>query len=163
MFGFFNKKGKHENCLKAPVNGTVVPMTEASDETFASCMLGNGVVIHPSDGMVTAPCGGEITVFMEDSKHAVGLKTEYGFDLLLHIGIDTVSLQGQGFESFIKPGQKVKAGDRLVRFDKALIESKGLCADVIMIVLDSPELKPIDYRTGIQSEAGETVVAEIFI
>lgn len=160
MFGFLSKKGKKENCLKAAANGTVVPMAEASDETFASCMLGNGVVIHPTDGMTTAPCDGEITVFMEDSKHAVGLKTEYGFDLLIHIGIDTVSLEGQGFESFIKLGQKVKVGDKLIQFDKELIESKGLCADVIVIVLDSPDLMPIEYVTGIQAVAGETVVAK---
>lgn len=160
MFGLFGKKGKKENCLKAAVNGTVVPMSEASDETFASCMLGDGVVIHPSDGMVAAPCDGEITVFMGDSKHAVGLKTEYGFDLLIHIGIDTVSLAGEGFESFIRIGQKVKAGDKLIQFDKELIEAKGLCADVIMILLDSPELKPVKYCTGIEAAAGETVVAE---
>lgn len=163
MLGFFNKKNKKENALRAAVSGAVVPMSEASDETFASGMLGNGVVIHPSNGMVTAPCDGEITVFMEDSKHAVGLKTEYGFDLLLHIGIDTVSLNGQGFESFIKAGQKVKTGDQLIRFDKEFIESKGLCADVIMIIMDSPDLKPMEYRTGIQAVGGETIVAEIFI
>ena len=99
-------------------------------------------------------------MFMEDSKHAVGLKTKYGFDLLIHIGIDTVSLEGQGFESFIKLGQKVKARDKLIQFDKELIESKGLCADVIVIVLDSPDLMPIEYVTGIQAVAGETVVAK---
>lgn len=161
MFQFFKKKSEKENSLKAPVSGTVVPMTEASDETFASCMLGNGVVIHPAGDVVVAPCDGEITVLMEESKHAVGIKTEFGFDLLLHIGIDTVSLKGEGFESFVSAGMKVKAGDRLVKFDRGIIEARGLCADVIMIVMDGPELRNVEYVTGIEAVAGESIVGRI--
>lgn len=162
MFHLFKKKEKEgAGCLKAPATGRAVPMSESSDPTFSSGMLGNGVVIHPDGGVVTAPCDGTITALMEDTKHAVGIHTEQGFDLLLHIGVDTVSLKGEGFESFVSSGDKVKAGDKLLQFDQALIESRGLCSDVIMIVMDAPELPEIRYVTGIEVKAGETVVAEI--
>lgn len=161
MLQIFKKKSKTERVLKAPADGKAVPMTEAKDETFSSCMLGSGVVICPENGVVKAPCDGEITVFMKDSKHAVGIKTGFGLELLLHIGVDTVTLKGEGFESQLKQGMKVKAGDVLVRFDKELVEAKGLNTDVIMIVMDGENMPEVEYQTGMDVTAGETVVARV--
>ena len=96
---------------------------------------------------------------MEGTNHAVGIRIAEGFDLLIHIGLDTVSLNGEGFTSHISMGQKVKAGDKLITFDKALVESKGLCSDVILIALDNPALPALDFKTGMTASAGETVVA----
>ncbi|MCI6886968.1 MAG: PTS glucose transporter subunit IIA [Lachnospiraceae bacterium] len=158
MFGFFKKKSAPKE-LKAMINGTVISVTEVKDDVFSSCMLGKGIAIHPTDGTVVAPADGEITVTMEGTNHAVGIRVAENFDLLIHIGIDTVSLNGEGFTSYIKMGQKVKAGDKLITFDKALVESKGLCSDVILIALDNPELPALTYQTGIPAKAGETVVA----
>ena len=158
MFGFFKKKNEPKE-LKAMINGEVISVTEVKDDVFSSCMLGKGIAIHPTDGTVVAPVDGEITVTMEGTNHAVGIRIAEGFDLLIHIGIDTVTLNGEGFTSYIKMGQKVKAGDKLITFDKALVESKGLCADVILIALDNPELPALTYHTGISAKAGETVVA----
>lgn len=158
MFGFFKKKTAAKE-LKAMVNGEVISVTEVKDDVFSSCMLGKGIAIHPSDGTVVAPADGEISVTMEGTNHAVGIKVAEGFDLLIHIGIDTVSLNGEGFTSYIKMGQKVKAGDKLITFDKALVESKGLCADVILIALDNPALPELSYTTGMTAAAGETTVA----
>ena len=158
MFGFFKKKNEVKE-LKAMINGSVISVTEVKDDVFSSCMLGKGIAIHPADGVVVAPADGEITVTMEGTNHAVGIRVAEGFDLLIHIGIDTVSLNGEGFTSHIQMGQKVKAGDRLITFDKALVESKGLCSDVIMIALDNPALPEVTYKTGISAAAGETVVA----
>ena len=124
-----------------------------------SCMLGKGIAIHPTDGVVVAPVDGEISVTMEGTNHAVGIRIAEGFDLLIHIGLDTVSLNGEGFTSHISMGQKVKAGDKLITFDKALVESKGLCSDVILIALDNPALPALDFKTGMTASAGETVVA----
>lgn len=158
MFGFFKKKSEPKE-LKAMVNGEVISVTEVKDDVFSSCMLGKGIAIHPADGVVVAPVDGEISVTMEGTNHAVGIRIAEGFDLLIHIGLDTVSLNGEGFTSHISMGQKVKAGDKLITFDKALVESKGLCADVILIALDNPALPTLDFKTGMTASAGETVVA----
>ena len=158
MFGFFKKKSEPKE-LKAMVNGEVISVTEVKDDVFSSCMLGKGIAIHPTDGVVVAPVDGEISVTMEGTNHAVGIRIAEGFDLLIHIGLDTVSLYGEGFTSHISMGQKVKAGDKLITFDKALVESKGLCSDVILIALDNPALPALDFKTGMTASAGETVVA----
>ncbi len=158
MFGFFKKKSEPKE-LKAMVNGEVISVTEVKDDVFSSCMLGKGIAIHPTDGVVVAPVNGEISVTMEGTNHAVGIRIAEGFDLLIHIGLDTVSLNGEGFTSHISMGQKVKAGDKLITFDKALVESKGLCSDVILIALDNPALPALDFKTGMTASAGETVVA----
>lgn len=158
MFGFFKKKSEPKE-LKAMVNGEVISVTEVKDDVFSSCMLGKGIAIHPTNGVVVAPVDGEISVTMEGTNHAVGIRIAEGFDLLIHIGLDTVSLNGEGFTSHISMGQKVKAGDKLITFDKALVESKGLCADVILIALDNPALPALDFKTGMTASAGETVVA----
>ena len=139
MFGFFKKKSEPKE-LKAMVNGEVISVTEVKDDVFSSCMLGKGIA-------------------MEGTNHAVGIRIAEGFDLLIHIGLDTVSLNGEGFTSHISMGQKVKAGDKLITFDKALVESKGLCSDVILIALDNPALPALDFKTGMTASAGETVVA----
>ena len=158
MFGFFKKKSEPKE-LKAMVNGEVISVTEVKDDVFSSCMLGKGIAIHPTDGVVVAPVDGEISVTMEGTNHAVGIRIAEGFDLLIHIGLDTVSLNGEGFTPHISMGQKVKAGDKLITFDKALVESKGLCSDVILIALDNPALPALDFKTGMTASAGETVVA----
>ena len=158
MFGLFKKKEQAKE-LKAMINGQVIPVAEVKDDVFSSCMLGNGLAIRPADGTVVAPCDGEVSVVMEGSNHAVGIKVFEGMDLLIHIGIDTVTLNGEGFTSFVEIGQKVKAGDKLITFDKDLVEAKGLCSDVILVVLDSPQLPKMEYQTNIAAKAGETVVA----
>ena len=161
MFDFLKRK-KQPQELKAMVSGEVVPVTKVKDDVFSSCMLGNGIAIHPTDKQkvtVVAPADGKITITMEGTNHAVGLRIAEGFDVLIHIGIDTISLNGKGFTSYIKTGQKVKAGEKLIEFDKSLIESRELCSDVILIALDNPELPDVTFESGMQATAGETVIA----
>lgn len=161
MFDFLKRK-KQPQELKAMVSGEVIPVTKVKDDVFSSCMLGNGIAIHPTDKQkvtVVAPADGKITITMEGTNHAVGLRIAEGFDVLIHIGIDTISLNGKGFTSYIKTGQKVKAGEKLIEFDKSLIESHELCSDVILIALDNPELPDVTFESGMQATAGETVIA----
>lgn len=161
MFDFLKRK-KQPQELKAMVSGEVIPVTKLKDDVFSSCMLGNGIAIHPTDKQkvtVVAPADGKITITMEGTNHAVGLRIAEGFDVLIHIGIDTISLNGKGFTSYIKTGQKVKAGEKLIEFDKSLIESRELCSDVILIALDNPELPDVTFESGMQATAGETVIA----
>lgn len=161
MFNLFKKKDTAAKELKAPCNGKVISITEVQDDVFSSCMLGKGIAVKPVDSktMVVAPVDGEVSVVMEGSNHAVGIKVKEGFDLLIHIGIDTVSLNGEGFTSFVRMGQKVKAGEKLIEFDKDFVVSKDLCPDVILIALDNPDLPALDYKTGMDGTGGETVVA----
>lgn len=159
MFGIFKKKASSKD-IKAPIDGQVFPVTQVKDDVFSSCMLGNGIAIHPAGSTVVAPADGEITVTMEGSNHAVSIRVQDGFELLIHIGLDTVSLKGEGFTSHVSMGQKVRTGDKLITFDKTLIESRGYCTDVIMIAVDNPGLPKLEFSTGADAVAGETIVAK---
>lgn len=158
MLGIFKRK-EHVKELRAPIDGQVIPVAEVSDDVFSSRMLGDGIAVHPTSCTVVSPADGEITVTMDSSNHAVSMKVEDGLDLLIHIGLDTVNLKGEGFTSHISMGQKVKTGDKLITFDKVLLESQGYCTDVIMVVLDNPALPKIEYSTGMTAAAGGTIVA----
>lgn len=121
--------------LRSPFNGTAAPITEAPDEAFASRMMGDGYVVTPSDGEVVMPEDGEV-MFVFPSKHAIGLKNEDGMEYLLHIGVDTVKLDGKGFEVFVQDGQKVKKGQRLMHFDLDYIRENA-ASDACMAVFTS--------------------------
>jgi glucose PTS system EIICBA or EIICB component len=110
--------------LDSPLTGVAEDLSKAPDEAFASKMMGDGVVVTPIDGSVIAPADGEIS-FVFPSKHAVGLTTTDGLELLIHIGIDTVKLDGKGFETFVKDGDKVKKGDKLLSFDLDFIKDNA--------------------------------------
>ena len=109
--------------FSSPLNGTATPIEETPDEAFAGKMMGDGIMIMPEDKTVFAPCDGEI-LFVFPSKHAVGIKTNDGFEILIHIGINTVELNGEGFETFVNAGNKVKKGDKLISFDIEYIKNK---------------------------------------
>ena len=124
--------------LNSPVTGTVHPITEAPDEAFASKMMGDGFFIYPSVGEVLAPDDGEV-VFVFDTKHAIGMKSADGTEYLLHIGVDTVSLGGTGFEVFVEAGQQVKKGDRLMTFDIDYIKENAKSDACLVIFTGLPE------------------------
>lgn len=112
------KQGNAENGIKisSPVNGEVFDLSKVPDDAFASGMLGEGVAVMPSDEMVVAPEDGEV-MFIFDTKHAIGFMTDSGVTLLLHMGIDTVKLEGKGFEVLVEQGQKVKKGTPMLKMD----------------------------------------------
>lgn len=113
------------NTVVSPAAGEVKPLSECLDNVFSSGALGNGVIIEPSEGRIYAPCDGEISNLFE-TLHAIGITADNGAEILIHVGMDTVTLNGEGFKAYIKNGDKVKAGQLLLTFDKAFIESKGL-------------------------------------
>ncbi|MCB6608026.1 sucrose-specific PTS transporter subunit IIBC [[Clostridium] symbiosum] len=119
--------------LYAPVKGAVLPVTGSDDPMFASKALGDGVAVNPADGTVYAPCDGTISLLFP-TKHAVGITSDAGIDVLIHVGIDTVQMNGEGFEAFIEQGAKVKRGDRLLSFDLALLREKGVNPQTMMIL-----------------------------
>lgn len=144
----------------APADGKILPMEQARDEAFASCAMGNGIVILPSNGEVTAPCDGTITTILEPSLHAVGIETEDGINILIHIGIDTVKMEGDGFTSSVSVGQKVKAGDPLISMDLEKVKKDGYLPDVMMVVLEEEGMPSIKYHTKDTAKKGKTKVAE---
>lgn len=160
MFSFLKKKeAKKSYEMKAAVDGKVIPMSEASDAVFSSLALGNGVVIRSTGNTIVAPADGKISVTMEGSNHAIGMELEGGIEILIHIGVDTVNLKGEGFEALVKTGDEVKAGSELIRFDREGMEAKGYCMEVMQIVMDSDAASSVQYDTGMEAKAGETVVA----
>lgn len=134
-----------ENAVYAPVEGTVIPYTDIKDETFASGALGEGVGIIPSKGEVVSPFDGEITMFF-DTKHAIGLQSKDGAELLIHVGVNTVELNGKYFRALKKSGDQVKAGDRLLEFDMEAIKKAGY--DVTTAVLVSAPAHVNVVKTG---------------
>lgn len=158
--GFFKRKAKEEpvKSLKAFVPGKVISITEVNDQVFASKALGEGVAIQPAAQTITAPCDGVISMVAEDSNHAIGMTLNNGAEILLHIGLDTVSLNGEGFHVFVREKDKVKQGDRLMEFDKELIEAKGFETTCILVVTNSDDYPDAEYFSGMEAAQNETEI-----
>ena len=127
-----------EETLTSPVNGTQIPLSEVADEIFASEMLGTTVAVEPADGKIVAPCDGEVSNIFETG-HAVCITTESGGELLIHIGIDTVKMDGKGFTKKVSDGDKVHAGDILVEADLEEIKNAGYQTTTMMILTNTDE------------------------
>lgn len=123
--------------LNAPIQGTILPLSAVKDPVFASEAMGKGLAIVPTNNDLVAPADATVAA-VYPSKHAIGLVTDAGAEILLHIGIDTVQLDGQHFEQFVEQGQKVKVGDKLVTFDRAAIAAAGYDTTVMLIVTNTP-------------------------
>lgn len=152
------EKPESEACLEmgCPVKGRVIPVSEVKDEVFASKGMGDGVGIIPAEGKVYAPFDGTIEALFPTG-HAVGISAN-GVEALIHIGINTVELDGQGFEAKVQQGDRVKKGDLLVTFDKAFIEEKGYDCTVIFIVTGMGDECRLETETGKEREALERVM-----
>lgn len=149
MFGLFKSKSSEIN---TPVNGEVVDLKEVSDPVFSDKMMGEGFAVKPSDGKICAPIKGTVkSVF--PSLHALTLEAEDGLDILIHIGLDTVELNGNGFSSSVSEGQKVKAGDSLVQVDlDFLAENKK--DDTVIVVFPEMKDKKVEVNFG-EKQVGE--------
>lgn len=137
-----NVKNQNDNIIYNPCIGNAIPISEVKDETFASEALGKGAAIIPSDGKVFAPFDGKVQMVFE-TKHAIGLTSESGIDLLIHVGINTVNLNGKYFESFVNEGDSVKMGDLLLSFDIDKIKSEGYDTTIPIIITNSDSFKEV--------------------
>lgn len=142
--------------LKAFLSGKAVPLENVPDEVFSQHVMGDGMAIEPTDNTVVAPADAEVSVVMEDSRHACGLTLANGMEVLIHVGIDTVNMQGDGFELFVKQGDKVRCGQPLLRFDPEKIKAAGYLTITVFVVTDEGDAKDIQYVTGVDVKAGET-------
>ncbi len=132
----------------APVSGTVFPSEEIPDATFAAGVLGRGIGITPAEGVIVAPFDGDIS-FVTDTKHAVGVTSADGMELLIHVGVDTVAMAGDGFECFVQIGQKVKAGEQLITFDREKIKQAGHPDCVAVLLSNSANYPDLSIHSGV--------------
>ena len=130
--------------ISSPLKGEVVDMEETNDPTFIAGILGKGVAIVPSEGMVYAPDDAEIVTLMG---HAVAFRLANGAEMIVHVGINTVTLEGKHYEAFVKVGDKVKKGDKLLKFDIEAIKKEGYPIVTPVIVTNTFEFKDIDIKT----------------
>lgn len=146
-----------EETLGSPVNGKVVPLSEVSDDTFASEMLGATVAVEPSDGRILAPCDGEVINIFETG-HAVCLTTQAGGELLIHVGVDTVKMEGKGFIKKVSDGAKVHAGDVLIEADLDAIKAAGYPATTMFILTNADQFGRVEKAEPGEISAGGRIM-----
>lgn len=146
------------NTFRAYLTGKVITLKEVNDRVFSEGIMGDGVAILLENDTLYAPCDGEVTVLMDESRHACGLTLENGMEILLHIGIDTVEMKGDGFEYLVSLNQKVKQGTPLVRFDREKIKAAGHPDVTVCIVTEEGSAKDFKFVTDIHAKAGKTEI-----
>lgn len=144
--------------LKAFLSGEVIPVAEVNDGVFSAGIMGEGLAIKPENDIVYAPANGKIETLMEDSRHACVMSLANGMQILIHVGLDTVSMQGDGFEYFVKLGDYVKEGDPLIKFDRDKIKQAGFRDVTMLIIAEEGNAKNIKMNTGIKAKEKQTQV-----
>ena len=163
MFDFFKKKKKIEKkvSIANPVNGKVVKLEEVPDPVFAEKMVGDGFAVVPEDGEVHAPVSGEVTL-QPDGFHAIGIKTEEGLEVLVHFGLETVELKGEGFTPHVKVGDKVNKGDNVLSVDIEKIKDKvpSIITPCIVANLEENILSEINFDAKCGEEVQTVTIVE---
>ncbi|MCF2569701.1 PTS glucose transporter subunit IIA [Mediterraneibacter glycyrrhizinilyticus] len=156
MFNLFRKKEKN-NVIGSPVKGKAVPLKEVSDPTFAEEMLGKGAAVIPEDGKFYAPADGEIGMVF-DTLHAVSMTTDFGAEILIHIGLDTVKMKGEGFTGHVKAGDHVKKGDLLLEVDLEKVKTAGYDTITPVLVCNTPDYASVEGIGSAQVNAGDDLI-----
>jgi PTS system beta-glucosides-specific IIC component len=143
--------------LVSPLAGKLLPLSEVKDEVFSSGAMGEGVAVEPSEGVLHAPADGKV-VMTFPTGHAIGMKTSDGAEILMHIGMDTVNLQGHGFETLVAKGDEVKAGDELVKFDIDAIHAKGYVVTTPIVVTNSKDYEKITVVSQGKVKVGQEIL-----
>lgn len=143
--------------LYAHMSGTLIPLSEVKDEVFSSGMLGVGIAIEPDGNKLFSPCSGTVGHIF-DTHHAINIVSDFGSEILLHIGLDTVKLKGKGFDIKVKEGDRINKGDLLCVFDPDIIKGAGLMTTTPMVITNSMEYSKIDTRPACTINAGDSVM-----
>lgn len=160
LFDFFKKDKKEESLeetLLSPIKGEHIKLDEVPDPAFASGALGSGIGINPTEGLVVAPAAGTITTVFPTG-HAIGIETENGAEVLIHIGLDTVNLDGEGFETLVQQGDRVNTGQELVRFDIEAISRAGYPTATPVVVTNTDRFSSVSDIAGDQLETGSPIL-----
>ena len=147
--------------LKAICDGRTLPLAEVPDEVFSQGVMGQGMAFEPSGDTIYAPADATVSVVMKDSRYACGLALADGTELLIHIGIDTVDMQGDGFTLFVHEGDQVKAGDKLITFSPDKIAAAGHPKTTVFVVTEPAGHENMTFHTGLEVQHGQTVCAEL--
>ena len=157
MLGIFKKKKAAGYMLGAPAKGKAVNIQEVNDPTFSSGMLGQGVAVLPTEGKIYAPADGEIAMVF-DTLHAISMVAENGVEILVHVGLDTVNLKGQGFEAHVKAGDSVKKGDLMLTVDLDFLKAEGYDIITPVVVCNTDEYAKVEGIFGKEVIPGDDVV-----
>lgn len=144
------------DAVYAPVSGKVIPISEVPDDVFSQKILGDGLAVEPQGNVITAPCDAEVSVVMEDSNHACGLKLSNDMEILIHVGINTVDMNGDGFTMFVAVGDHVKKGDKLIEFSPEKIKAAGHPTTTVICITEEGTAQQIEFSSGMDCHAGET-------
>lgn len=156
--GIFSKLFKdNTDMLASPAAGRTIDISEVADPTFAEGILGQGIAIIPSDDTVYSPCDGTIDL-MFDTGHAVNLISDKGTEILIHIGLETVSLKGKHFKTFMNTGDKVKKGDKLIEFDRQAIADEGFNTVIPIVICNSDAYDDIKPEIGRDVMPGDPII-----
>lgn len=161
MFKNLFNKGKkviEEEVVLAPLSGELVDLSEVPDPTFSEKMMGDGVAIKPTNGEVVSPVNGKV-VQLFPTKHAIGIESEAGVEYLIHIGLETVALNGEGFEAHVKQGDKVSVGDLLITVDLNVVSEKA--ADTITPIVITNEVTTLNRQSVTAVTKGETEILKV--
>ncbi|MBO7252890.1 MAG: PTS glucose transporter subunit IIA [Oscillospiraceae bacterium] len=158
--GFFKKLfGKPVDSLYAPIAGKAVPITQVPDPTFAEGMLGNGIAVEPVEGKIYAPCDATVDMMFETG-HAVTLVADFGAEILIHVGLETVGLEGKPFTVHVANGDKVKKGQLLLEADLEAIKAAGLPTVTPMLICNTDDYPTFDTFVG-KDVTNKDVVIEL--
>ncbi len=157
MFGLFKKKEKN-HLLGSVASGTAVPLKEVNDPTFSQGMLGEGAAVIPSEGKIFAPADGQIEMIF-DTLHAVSMTADFGAEILIHVGLDTVKLKGDGFEAHVKAGDHVKKGDLLLTVDLEKVKAAGYDVITPVLICNSGDYAKVEGITGQKVAPGDDLVS----
>ncbi len=161
MFHFLKKKAdaipSGKEVIGAPVKGMAIASAEVADPAFADEMLGKGMAIRPAEGKVYAPVDGKVEMLI-DSMHAISLASDQGAELLIHVGLDTVELNGKHFKSFVREGNRIKKGQLLLEFDMEAIVEAGYDVTVPVIVCNSDDYEEVERMIGHEVSVGDPVL-----
>jgi len=158
--GFFNKLfGKKTDKVFAPMTGKAVPITEVPDPTFSEGMLGNGIAIIPTEGKVYAPCDATVDM-MFTTGHAVSLVADFGAEILIHVGLETVGLEGKPFTVHVANGDKVKKGQLMIEVDLDAVKEAGLPIITPMLICNTDDYPTFNTFVG-KDVTNEAVVIEL--
>lgn len=147
MFNLF--KSKADKNIYAPVSGLCLDITNCKDQTFSNKLLGDGFMIIPDNDLICSPCDGMLTMVFP-TKHAFGIKMDNGQEIMVHIGTDTVNLNGQGFQLLTKVNKRIKAGTPIVKCDFPFIQSQNLDTSVIVILLETEKTNKMHLNETVQ-------------
>ena len=156
MFNFFKKK-ETGHIIGSPAKGKAVPLKEVNDPTFAEEMLGKGAAVIPEEGKIYAPADGEIGMVF-DTLHAVSMTTDFGAEILIHIGLDTVKMKGDGFTGHVKAGDHVKKGDLLLEVDLEKVKTAGYDTITPVLVCNTPDYASVEEIQADAVNAGDDLI-----